>query len=624
MKIFLLDIILFVPCSSYLLKNHQFFNTKTFLSEIEEIEIIKNKNNMFLKQDYHTALNNLLHNKISKIYVNEDYKSMVTIDNSLPHLTYQDYHLINTNELLISNIITKSEIPIHFINFTPTYISNIQHFLSTIITASGYIIPLYILYYFISFLGKNINNKFFENTNVIQVLQNVSLSSWAGSPEVLEECKEVISYLENKETFLKLGAEMPRGILLEGPPGTGKTLLAKGIAAETNASFIAVSGSEFMELFVGLGASRVRDLFKSARENTPSVIFIDEIDAIGRQRGTSISNDEREQTLNQLLYEMDGFNDNDGILIIAATNRKDILDEALLRPGRFDRIIRVPLPDKFSREQILKYYLNLRPIEKTFNVSTFAEITEGFSGAQLKNLINEAAILSAKKNATMILESDLFRSFEKSVIGLVKTSSNMSVKTKKRVAIHEAGHAFLTLMCSEYFELQKVSIQETYNGAGGYTLFTENPELDGLYTKDILKKKLIILLGGKAAENVFYGEDFVSLGSIEDLKQANQLARQMISNFGMGESLEVFYNENIDEQPFLGKSLSIDNKYSDHRRSQIDSESLALIIEAYTEAKNIIFKYTNNVSKLTDLLIAKTLLNQEDIDLYKDLIIIEL
>ena len=217
---------------------------------------------------------------------------------------------------------------------------------------------------------------------------------------------------------------MPRGILLEGPPGTGKTLLAKGIAAETNASFIAVSGSEFMELFVGMGASRVRDLFKDARESIPCVIFIDEIDAIGRQRGTSISNDEREQTLNQLLYEMDGFNDNDGILIIAATNRKDILDDALLRPGRFDRIIRVPLPDKFSREQILKYYLNLRPIEKTFNISTFAEITEGFSGAQLKNLINEAAIMSAKQNSSMILESDLLRSFEAEDITIEEAIKN--------------------------------------------------------------------------------------------------------------------------------------------------------------------------------------------------------
>jgi cell division protease FtsH len=239
-----------------------------------------------------------------------------------------------------------------------------------------------------------------QKNNEQFVKPNVSLSSWAGSPEVIEECKEVISYIEKKELFKEIGAEMPKGILLEGPPGTGKTLLAKAIATETNSTFISMSGSEFVELFVGMGASRVRDLFDSARENRPCIIFIDEIDAVGRQRGAGINmaNDEREQTLNQLLYEMDGFNDNEDIVVLAATNRRDVLDQALLRPGRFDRIIRVPVPDKFSREKILEVYLKGKKLENTFDVSSIAELTDGFSGAELKNLVNEAAIISAKNN----------------------------------------------------------------------------------------------------------------------------------------------------------------------------------------------------------------------------------
>ena len=245
----------------------------------------------------------------------------------------------------------------------------------------------------------------FDKENNDEFLKpNVSLSSWAGSPEVIEECKEVISYLERKELYKEIGADMPKGILFEGPPGTGKTLLAKAIATETNSTFISISGSEFVEIFVGVGASRVRELFDSARQNTPCIIFIDEIDAVGRQRGAGVNmaNDEREQTLNQILYEMDGFNNNEDIVVMAATNRKDVLDQALLRPGRFDRIIKIPLPDRFSREKILDFYLRSKKLEKPFDISSIAELTDGFSGAELKNLINEAAILSARNNYTKL------------------------------------------------------------------------------------------------------------------------------------------------------------------------------------------------------------------------------
>ena len=457
------------------------------------------------------------------------------------------------------------------------------------------------------FLQKSSTDKIFK--------PNVTLSTWAGSPEVINECKEVITYIENKEIYKKIGADMPKGILLEGPPGTGKTLLAKAIASSTNSTFISMSGSEFVELFVGMGAARVRELFEKARENTPCIIFIDEIDAIGKQRGGSMTagNDEREQTLNQLLYEMDGFNNNEDIIIMAATNRKDILDQALLRPGRFDRIIQVPLPDKPSREKILEVYLRNKLTDTVFDISAISELTDGFSGAQLKNLINEAAIISARNNYTVIQEKYIFEAFEKSIVGLIKTNATVTPSTQLRVALHETGHTLLVLKFIEYFDLQKVSIQPTYNGAGGYTIFTEKPEVreGGLYTKDLFKKRLIIAMGGKAAESIYYGNDFVSLGAIQDLNQANNLAKRMIGNFGMGNNLEVFYNEEVGEDAvargfFMGK-------YSEHTKYMMDKETLDLVKEAYNEAKHILQENREKLIEFSELLQNNTILYKKDI-----------
>jgi cell division protease FtsH len=444
---------------------------------------------------------------------------------------------------------------------------------------------------------------------------NISLKSWAGSQEIFEECTEIVSYLKNATVYKNAGAEIPKGILLEGPPGTGKTLLAKAIASETDAWFLSVSASEFIELFVGLGAQKVRNLFAKARENKPAIIFIDEIDSIGRQRGAGINmgNDEREQTLNQLLAEMDGFAQNDGIIVIAATNRRDVLDAALLRPGRFDRIVNVPLPDRESRRAILGVHTQNKTMDSSINFDFLSEITGGFSGAELKNLVNEAAIYAARVGNVTITQKNMEDALEKSVVGIIKKVDSRSDEARTRVAIHEIGHAFLAAYFKQYFQLKKVTIQSTYNGAGGYTLFSEYPDVleSGLYTKDLLQKRLVVAVGGKAAETVFYGKEEVSLGAVQDLKQANSIARRMIGNYGMGDELEVFFDEQMDSgrSPFLGRSLATGSAYSDKTSELLDKESLRLVKNAYSEAIDILEKNQNVVSLLVNLLMNGTTLS---------------
>jgi cell division protease FtsH len=619
---------------------------------LNELQLIHNYKFYFTKENYNDIMQDLLNNKLSKIFIDNKYNQLVSVDN-LPKddLLYNHYHVSDINPIVVPNLVEKSgelHVPLYFVNFTPQNIVNIQNLAGELLTLASYALPLYFLLSFLASLyrantmqGMNsrMNSRFNNNNmrnsgggmtpfnfpsnqkqNDLFVKPNVTLSSWAGSPEVIEECKEVISYIEKKELYKAIGADMPKGILLEGPPGTGKTLLAKAIATETNSTFLSISGSEFVELFVGMGASRVRDLFETARANRPCIIFIDEIDAVGRQRGAGINmaNDEREQTLNQLLYEMDGFNNNEDIVVMAATNRRDVLDQALLRPGRFDRIIRVPVPDKFSREKILDFYIKNKKTDKPFDIKAIAELTDGFSGAELKNLINEAAILSARNNQTMIQEKYIFESFEKSIVGLIRNNADVEPTTKQRVAIHEAGHALLSIIFNKYFEFQKASIQPTYNGAGGYTIFGEKPEIKdgGLYTKDILKKRLIVTLGGKAAESLYYGDDFISLGANEDLRQANKLAQRMIGNFGMGDKLEVFFNDNVGDEsnPFLGRSLGIGDKYSQYTKYVMDKESLELVNNAYKEAKYILNENYDKLIEFSELLVNNTIVMNKDIN----------
>ena len=604
---------------------------------INNLNIVQKYNNLFEKDNYNNIIQNVLDNKIDKIFINNNYREIVSIDN-LPQndIFYNHYHIASINPIVIPNLIQKtseSHVPIYFVDFGTNFF-DVQNLFGIFQGITNSIFPIFFTIMILSFI-RNIfmfsqspmpNGPFkpmgkgpfgfLQKSSTDKIFKpNVTLSTWAGSPEVINECKEVITYIENKEIYKKIGADMPKGILLEGPPGTGKTLLAKAIASSTNSTFISMSGSEFVELFVGMGAARVRELFEKARENTPCIIFIDEIDAIGKQRGGSMTagNDEREQTLNQLLYEMDGFNNNEDIIIMAATNRKDILDQALLRPGRFDRIIQVPLPDKPSREKILEVYLRNKLTDTVFDISAISELTDGFSGAQLKNLINEAAIISARNNYTVIQEKYIFEAFEKSIVGLIKTNATVTPSTQLRVALHETGHTLLVLKFIEYFDLQKVSIQPTYNGAGGYTIFTEKPEVreGGLYTKDLFKKRLIIAMGGKAAESIYYGNDFVSLGAIQDLNQANNLAKRMIGNFGMGNNLEVFYNEEVGEDAvargfFMGK-------YSEHTKYMMDKETLDLVKEAYSEAKHILQENREKLIEFSELLQNNTILYKKDI-----------
>ena len=585
------------------------------------------RNKYFYREvPYNSLIKNIENHKVKNLYFSERMDSVIAEDVEHRDIENEDYTTTRISPLITNSLVDLSvKNDVNTIFSQPSQPNVYQQMASNVLNgAEMFLLPGIILSVIISFfrvnsqmrnpssfLGGGMPNDLSKDKINMQNA-NISLASFAGSPEIFQECVEVVSYLKNSTIYEEAGAEIPRGILLEGSPGTGKTLLAKAIASEAEANFISIAASEFVEIFVGMGASKIRNLFKTARENKPCIIFIDEIDAVGRQRGAGVNmaNDEREQTLNQLLAEMDGFSDNEGILIMAATNRRDVLDAALLRPGRFDRIINVPLPDTESRKNILKVHSKNKNLSTSVNLNLVAELTGGFSGAQLKNLMNEAAILCARDGGVVITETILLEALDKLLVGIVKKVDSRDDESKRRVAIHESGHALLAALYNNYFDLKKVSIQSTYSGAGGYTVFNEykNVTESGLYTKDLLYKRLMVGMGGKAAENIFYGDEHVSVGAVQDLKQTNSLAQRMIGNYGMGLKLETFYNEDVDNErnPFLGRSLSMGSKYSENTKEIFDKEALQLVKSAYSEAKNIL---TEN-KEIMHILIQKLLENQ--------------
>merc|ERR1719426_167684 len=442
----------------------------------------------------------------------------------------------------------------------------------------------------------------------------VTFEDVAGCDESKLELKEIVDFLKNPQKFTKVGAKSPRGVLLEGPPGTGKTLLARAIAGEAGVPFTSASGSEFVEMFVGVGASRVRDLFKKAKENSPCIIFIDEIDAIGRQRAGASGggmggggNDEREQTLNQILTEMDGFEGNSGVIVVAATNRGDFLDNALLRPGRFDRRVPVGLPDKDGRVEILKVHCRGKPLKEGVDLDTIAARTTGFSGAQLQNLMNESAIYAARKGLEVITFEEIDEAIDRVTVGLTKRTGMSNEKRQKLVAYHEAGHALMGVMTPEYDPVAKITILPRSNGAGGFTLFVPNEDrMDGgMYSLKYLKAQLAVALGGRVAEELMYGEDGVTTGASNDLQQVRSIARRMVTQWGFaGDELGMVAWESADGSGPFGRTNA-----SEEKEAAIDNAVSKLCDEAYETTKRCL---TENKAIMDE--VVKRLLEKETID----------
>ena len=434
----------------------------------------------------------------------------------------------------------------------------------------------------------------------------------AGLTEEKEEVSELIDFLKNPKKFQKLGARIPKGVLLVGPPGTGKTLLAKAVAGEANVPFFYISGSDFVELFVGVGASRVRDMFKEAKRNAPCLIFIDEIDAVGRQRGTGLGggHDEREQTLNQLLTEMDGFGENEGIIIIAATNRPDVLDPALLRPGRFDRQVTINLPDAKARQEILKVHAKNKIIDKSVNLENLSLRTPGFSGADLENLLNEAALLAVRRNKEAITMDEIDEATDRVLMGPAKTTRKITDKEKKLVSLHEAGHAVIGIKLRDAEEVHKITIIPR-GVAGGYTMMLPKEEKMLVATKNELISQITGLLGGRVSEEMFLSE--ISTGASDDLKRATNIARKMVCEYGMSDLGPIQYEEK-SEGVFLGRDYGKQKNFSDKVAHEIDEEIRKIINECYESAKTVISKNKALVELLSEALMKYETLTKEQID----------
>ncbi len=442
---------------------------------------------------------------------------------------------------------------------------------------------------------------------------NVSFKNVAGLQEEKEDLEEMVDFLRNPQKYTSVGARIPKGVILVGPPGTGKTLLAKAVAGEAGVPFFSISGSDFVEMFVGVGASRVRDLFEEAKKAAPCIVFIDEIDAVARRRGTGMGggHDEREQTLNQLLVEMDGFGVNEGIIVMAATNRVDILDPAILRPGRFDRKVAVGRPDVKGRVEILQVHSKEKPLGEDVDLTRVAKTTSGFTGADLENLLNEAAILAAKENRSFIRQADIDRAFVKVGIGAEKKSRVISEKEKKITAYHESGHAILFHVLPDVGPVHTVSIIPTGVGAAGYTM--PLPGEDEMFnTKGKMLQDIMVSLGGRIAEEIIFGD--VTTGASQDIKHASKVARAMVTQYGMSDKVGMIDYGSDDDEVFIGRDFGHVRAYSDEVTASIDAEVKRIIDECYAKAKNIILEHRDVLESCTALLIEKEKIGQEEFE----------
>ena len=463
--------------------------------------------------------------------------------------------------------------------------------------------------------GKMMN--FGKSRAKLSLDSKVTLKDVAGLQEEKEELDEIINFLKEPGRFTKVGARIPKGVLLEGAPGTGKTLLAKAIAGEANVPFFSISGSDFVEMFVGVGASRVRDLFADAKKHSPCIVFIDEIDAVARRRGTGMGggHDEREQTLNQLLVEMDGFGVNEGIIVLAATNRVDILDPAILRPGRFDRKITVSPPDVKGRKEILAVHSRNKPLAEDVNLEHIAQTTAGFTGADLENLMNEAAIHAAMENRSFVVQEDIKKSFIKVGIGTEKKSRVISEKEKRITAYHEAGHAILFHVLPDVGPVYTVSIIPTGLGAAGYTM--PLPEKDEMFmTKGRMLQDIMVSLGGRIAEEIIF--DDITTGSSSDIKKATKVARKMVTRYGMSDNIGVINYDDDDDEVFIGRDLAHAKSHSELVAGEIDKEVKEIINGCYAKAKAIITEHEDVLHQCAELLLKKEKITREEFEALMD------
>lgn len=461
--------------------------------------------------------------------------------------------------------------------------------------------------------GANSNLANFGKSRAKKDLQTgVTFDDVAGLDEEKEELAEIVDFLKDPAKYTEIGARIPKGIILEGSPGTGKTLLAKAVSGEAGVPFFSISGSDFVEMFVGVGASRVRDLFADAQENKPCIVFIDEIDAVARQRGTGLGggHDEREQTLNQLLVEMDGFGDNEGIIVMAATNRVDILDTAILRPGRFDRRVKIGRPDVKGREEILRVHTAKKPLSDDVNLHEIARTTAGFAGADLENLVNEAAIKTAKENRKFITKKDIDDAFVKLGIGTEKKSRVVSEKDRKITAYHESGHAILFHLLSEMEEVYTISIIPNGSGAGGYTMPLPSDD-EMFYTRNRMLQNIQVSMGGRIAESLIF--DDITTGASQDIKQATSVARSMVMKYGFAENMGFLnYEAGEGEEVFIGREIGHQRPYSEQVASQIDAEVKKIIDYCYNEAERILKENMDVLHKSAELLIEKEKITGEE------------